>query len=115
MNALADVDVLLLGIDGGDGKCRALCTSSGANDPIAVKLLRLAGSHICVPAQRLFAFGVDRRSLADGLAASTEPCLANATPHHLVTLLGDTVAGALQMVRDAAGPANDLTISRRPR
>jgi hypothetical protein len=46
MNALADVDVLLLGIDSGDSKCRALCTLSGANDPIAVELLRLTRSHI---------------------------------------------------------------------
>jgi glucosamine kinase len=93
----------------------AIVEHASANDPIAVELLRRAGGHIDALAQRLVAFGVDRLSLVGGLAASIEPWLADATRHHLVAPLGDAVSGALQLARDAAESASDLTASRRPR
>jgi N-acetylglucosamine kinase-like BadF-type ATPase len=65
-------------------------------------------------AQRLVAFGVDRLSLAGSLAASLEPWPA-ATRSHLVAPLGDAVADALQLARDVAESASDLTVSRRLR
>ena len=72
------------------------------NDPVAVELLRLAGGHIEGLAQRLVALGVDRLSLAGGLAPAIEPWLSHATQRHLVAPEGDTVAGALQLARNAA-------------
>ena len=80
----------------------AIVEHASANDPTAVELLRLAGGHIDALAQRLVAFGVDRLSLAGSLAAAIEPWLQDATRHHLVAPLGDAVAGALQLARDAA-------------
>jgi hypothetical protein len=85
-----------------------------ANDLIAVELLRLAGWHIDALAQRLLALGVDRLSLAGSLSASIEPCLAEGTRRHLVAPLGDAVAGALQLARDAAELVSDRAVSRRP-
>jgi hypothetical protein len=58
--------------------------------------------------QGLVDFGVERLSLA---AASPWPA---ATRSHLVAPLGDAVAGALQLARDVAESASDLTVSRPP-
>jgi glucosamine kinase len=93
----------------------AIVEHASADDPVAVELLRLAGTHIDALAQRLVAFGVDSVALAGSLAASIEPWLSDATRSHLVAPLGDGVAGALQLAREAAESASDLTASRRPR
>jgi glucosamine kinase len=92
----------------------AIVEYASTNDLIAVELLRLAGWHIDALAQRLLALGVDRLSLAGSLSASIEPCLAEGTRRHLVAPLGDAVAGALQLARDAAELVSDRAVSRRP-
>jgi glucosamine kinase len=92
----------------------AIVEHASANDPTAVELLRLAGGHIDALARRLVAFGVDRLSLAGSLAAAIEPWLQDATRHHLVAPLGDAVAGALRLARDAAESDSDINVSRRP-
>ena len=123
MNPLGDPDVFLLEIDGGDSRCRVpLCGLSGKKvgegigDPSDSRLgVDQRFVHIDALAQRPIAFGVDRLSLAGCLAASIEPWLGDATRHHFVAPLGDAVAGARRLARDAAESASDLTISRRPR
>jgi glucosamine kinase len=90
----------------------AIVEHASANDPAAVELLRLAGGHIDALARRLVAFGVDRLSLAGSLAPAIEPWLEDATRQHLVAPLGDAVAGALQLARDAAEADSDINLSR---
>jgi glucosamine kinase len=85
------------------------------NDPVAVELMRLAGGHIDALAARLVACGADRLSLVGGLAASMEPWLAQATRGRLVPPLGDPVAGALQLAREAAYADEDRNRSRSGR
>jgi glucosamine kinase len=92
----------------------AVIEHAQANDPVAVELLRLAGTHIDTLAQGLVAFGVDRLSLVGSLAASIEPWLADATREHLAAPLGDAVAGALQLARRAADSTTELSVSGRP-
>jgi glucosamine kinase len=92
----------------------AIVEHASANDPTAVELLRLAGGHIDALARRLVAFGVDRLSLAGSLAPAIEPWLEDATRQHLVAPLGDAVAGALQLARDAAEADSDINLSRHP-
>jgi glucosamine kinase len=77
-------------------------THAARNDPVAVELLRLAGGHIEGLAQHLVALGVDQLSLVGGLAPAIEPWLSHATRCRLVAPQGDTVAGALQLARNAA-------------
>ena len=88
------------------------------NDAVAVELLRRAGEHVDALAQRLLAKGIDRLALAGGLAASIEPWLAAATRRHLVTPLGDAIAGALQVARETAQSAlhgDAITARQQPR
>ena len=75
---------------------------AAAGDPVAIELLRRAGRHIDALAGRLLALGVERLALVGGLAQAIEPWLADATRPHLYAPIGDTVAGALQLARDAA-------------
>jgi glucosamine kinase len=90
---------------------------ASANDPAAVELLRHAAGHVDALAQRLIVLGVRRLSLAGGLAPSVEPWLAEGTRRHVVPPRGDAVTGALQLARNAAGPAlhRDLSASSRLR
>ena len=85
------------------------------NDPIAVELMKSAGAHLDALAQLLVDFGVDRLALVGGLASAIEPWLAPDTRRHLAAPQGDAVAGALQLAREAAESASDLTATRRPR
>ena len=109
MNLLGDADVFVLETDG-DSRCRVpLCGPSGKKvgegigDPSNSRRgVDQRFVHIDALAQRPIAFGVDRLSLAGGLAASIAPWLADPTKHHLVAPRGDAVAGALQLAREAA-------------
>jgi glucosamine kinase len=89
---------------------------AAAGDLVALELLRLAGGHVDALAERLVAFGVDRLALVGGLAASIEPWVADSTRRHLVEPLGDALAGALQLAREAAKSSHrERALSRRRR
>jgi glucosamine kinase len=93
----------------------AIAEHASDNDPVAVELMRLAGGHIDALAARLVAFGADRLSLVGGLAAAMEPWVAQATRAHLVPPLGDSIAGALHLARQAAFADEDRRRSRSGR
>jgi glucosamine kinase len=93
----------------------AILDHASRNDAVAVELMRLAGGHIDALAARLAALGAERLSLVGGLAASIEPWLADATRRHLMPPLGDAVAGALQLAREAAFADEERDRSRSRR
>jgi glucosamine kinase len=74
-------------------------------DPVAMELMQRGAQHIDAMAARLSALGVERLSLAGGLADKIEPFLSDRTRRMLVQPLGDAVSGALHQARiEACGP-----------
>jgi len=83
----------------------AIIEHAAAEDPVAVELLGRAGRHIDALTGRLLVLGVEQVALVGGLARAIEPRLADATRPHLVAPIGDGVAGALHLAREAAQSA----------
>jgi glucosamine kinase len=75
------------------------------NDPAGCELMRLAGGHIDVLAERLCAIGVRRSALTGGLSSSMEPWLGPETKRRLVPAAGDALAGAVRLARAEARSA----------
>src|SRR5579872_20289 len=67
--------------------------SATADDPVAIELMRRAGSHADALARGLIARGAGRLALMGGLARMIEPWLAEDTRQHLVTPKGDALEG----------------------
>jgi glucosamine kinase len=81
------------------------------NDPVAVDLMRAAGSHADAMARGLIAHGARRLALMGGLARPIEPWLAEDTRRHLVAPQGDALEGALLIAAAAAGlPPADMRL-----
>jgi glucosamine kinase len=74
-----------------------------AADPVALELMRAAGTHVDALARGLMAHGTRRVALMGGLARAIEPWLAEGTRRHLVAPQGDAVDGALLIAAAAAG------------
>jgi glucosamine kinase len=88
------------------GSLAPIVVEHGAhNDPAAVELMRLAGSHIDAVAARLNSLGAIRLAILGGLAPATEEWLSVETRRHLVPPAGDAVDGALQLARLAGRSA----------
>ena len=82
------------------GSLAPIVVEHGAlNDPAAVELMRLAGSHLDAVAARLNSLGAIRLALLGGLASAMEEWLSVETRRHLVPPAGDAVDGALQLAR----------------
>lgn len=82
------------------GSLAPIVVEQGAhNDPAAVELMRLAGSHIDAVAARLNSLGATRLALLGGLAPAMEEWLSVETRRCLVPPAGDAVDGALQLAR----------------
>ena len=82
------------------GSLAPIVVEHGAlNDPAAVELMRLAGSHIDAVAARLNSLGALRLAILGGLAPAMEEWLSVETRRHLVPPAGDAVDGALQLAR----------------
>ena len=75
------------------------------NDPAGCELMRLAGGHIDVLAERLWAIGVRRSALTGGLSSSMGPWLGPETKRRLVPGAGDALAGAVWLARAEARSA----------
>jgi glucosamine kinase len=83
----------------------AIVDHAAKGDPVAIGLMRIAGSHIDALATRLFAVGADRLSLVGGLGPAVLPWLGPGTASHLVEPDGDALEGALRLARAAAESA----------
>jgi glucosamine kinase len=82
------------------GSLAPIVVEHGArNDPAAVELMRLAGSHLDAVAARLNSLGAIRLAILGGLAPAMEEWLSVETRRHLVPPAGDAVDGALQLAR----------------
>jgi glucosamine kinase len=69
------------------------------DDAMACGLMQHAAGHIDAIAARLMSFGINRISLAGGLASEIEPWLARETKQHLVAAAGDALSGAILLAR----------------
>ena len=88
------------------GSLAPIVVEHGAhNDPAAVELMRLAGSHIDAVAARLNSLGAIRLAILGGLAPAMEEWLSVETRRHLVPPAGDALDGALQLARLAGRSA----------
>ena len=82
------------------GKFAPFVTDHAAqHDPVAERLMRLAGGHIDALAARLVSFGTSRIALAGGMAAEIESWLSPDTKAALVPPMGDALGGALLLAR----------------
>jgi glucosamine kinase len=73
-----------------------------SGDSVAIELMRAAGGHIDLLAERLHALGAQRLALVGGLAAEMTGWVSSATRARLVAPIGDALDGALWLARAAA-------------